>query len=81
MRRGVVQDDVQRLAAVAADQTLEERQEVGTGVPRAAFPDDLAARDLEGRIQAGQAVAPIVVGLARWQAGPQRHSGCVRLSA
>src|SRR5437899_8865451 len=56
MGGGVVEDDVQFAATVATGESLHEAQEIGAGVPRGALADDPAARDLEGRIQARQAL-------------------------
>src|SRR6266850_6635582 len=50
MRGRVVQDDVELVAAVPADQTFEEGQKVGAGVPVAALAHDRAAGDFEGGI-------------------------------
>ena len=75
VRGGVVENDVQLLPPIAAGQPLEKGQEVGPRVPRAALPQDLATGNLEGRIQAGQAVAPVVVRLAGRQAWAQGQQG------
>lgn len=54
---------------------LEEREEVQAGVSFAALADHLATGHLERRVQAGQAIALVVVGLSGRQAGPQRQQG------
>src|SRR5438034_5382254 len=73
MRGRVIEDDVQFAAAVAPRHPREEAQEIGPGVPRCAVAEHAAARDLQRRIQARQAVAPIVVSLSGRQPGTQRQ--------
>jgi len=61
--RRVVKNDVQFTSLIAPVQRLEKTQELDTGVPGGAFPDDLARSNFERRVQARQAVAAIVVGV------------------
>ncbi len=72
---------MQRPAAVTTRDTLHEAQEVGAGVARGTLAQDAAARDFQRRIQACQAVAAIVVGLAGRQPGRKGSKGWVRLRA
>src|SRR6266481_6622839 len=78
---GVVENHVQLLPAIAAGQPLEEGQEIDGRMLRAALAQDFATRHLEGGVQAGQAIALVVVRLARRQPGRNGSRGCVRLSA
>jgi hypothetical protein len=60
----VVADDVQLDTGMGFGDQLQERQELGVGVPRiAGVGGDLAGGDLECGEQAGGAVADVIVGL------------------
>jgi hypothetical protein len=50
----VVQDDVEGVAPVPADQPVEEGQKIGAGMAVAALAPDRATGDVERGIQAGQ---------------------------
>ena len=68
--RGVVQDEVH--VEVGGDlgvDLAQERQELGGAVAGVQRPDDLPGREIQGGIQAGGAVADVVV------AGPRRICG------
>ena len=71
VRGRVVEHAVQGAAAVAAGHALDEAQEISPRVPRRAAPEHAAAGDLKDRVQAGEAIALIVVRLPRGQPRPQ----------
>src|SRR5204862_4416122 len=73
VRGRVVEDDVQLSPAVATRDELEEAEELVTGVAFVTGSQDAPVGHLEGREQARQSVAPIVVGLTRGQARAQRQ--------
>lgn len=66
VRGRIVHHDVQRAPAISVGDLLQEGQEVGSGVPRAALAEHPPARHLQRRIQARQAVPTI----SRASAGP-----------
>ena len=71
--RRVVEDDVQIALAVATGQNLEEPEDVGAGVAVSALPNDLPRGNRQSRVEARQAVATVVVGLAGRQSRPKRQ--------
>lgn len=71
--RGVVENDVQIALAVATGKNLEEPEEVGAGVPVSALSNNLPGGNLQSCVEARQAVATVVVGLAGWQSRPKRQ--------
>jgi hypothetical protein len=62
---------VQLVPTIAPGHPFEKGQKVGARMPVAALADDLAAGNFQRRIQTGQPVATVVVGLPRRQAGAQ----------
>jgi len=60
---------------LSVSRTREGDIKIGARVPVAALADDLAAGDLEGRLQAGKFVASVVVTLPRRHPEPQGHRG------
>lgn len=69
----VVEDDMQIPLVVTASENVEESEEVGSCVAFAALADHPPGGDLQGSIQARQAVAAVVVSLAGGQSRSQRQ--------
>src|SRR6266487_1723610 len=68
MDRRIVENYVKGMAAVSPVHELEKLEEFGRRVPRLADPDDMARAHVEGRIEARQTVATIVMRPTRGQA-------------
>ena len=75
MSRGVVDNDVQLLFPVMPRQPFDKAQEIGSRVTGATLSHHGAGGHFQCRIQAGEPVAPIVMGLAGRQAESQGKQG------
>ena len=72
MSRGVVDNDVQVLFAVAPLQSFDKAQEIASRVAGGTLSHHGAGGHFQRRIEAGEPVAPIVMGPAGRQTGSER---------
>ena len=81
VRRRIVEHDVEVTRGVGARDLLHEPEEVRRGVSGAEPVGHLAGGNLQGRVEIGDAVAAIVVGVRAARPARNGRGGWVRSSA